>query len=156
MLKTNRGVTLTSLVIYVIVLMIVISIMSVFSRNFYKGSKELAIKDISKEQYTKFLSYITKDINSEELRFIKSGTISENEPYLIFKFENEKEHQYILTNDNIYFLDINDTQPKKILLCQNASTDETHPFEYSELDKKINIKFSINKEEFSTVLNINL
>ena len=37
-----------------------------------------------------------------------------------------------------------------------VTADETHPFEYSELDKKINIKFSINKEEFSTVLNINL
>lgn len=156
MLKTNRGVTLTSLVIYVIVLMIVISIMSVFSANFFKESKELSIKEISREQYIKFLSYITKDINSDKLRFVKSGTTTEGEEYLILKFEDETEHQYILTNDNIYFLDINDTQPKKILLCQNASTDETHPFEYSELDKKINIKFSINKDEFSTALNINL
>ena len=120
MLKTNQGVTLTSLVIYVIVLMIVISIMSVFSGYFLKNTKEVTINEVSKEQYTKFLSYITKDINSGELRFIKSGTISENEPYLIFKFENEKEHQYILKNENIYFLDINETIPKKILQIGRA------------------------------------
>lgn len=156
MLKSNRGITLTSLIIYVIVLMIVISIMSVFFGNFFKDTKKLTINEISKEQYTKFLSYVTKDINSDELRFVKSGVTSENEKYLIFKFENEDEHQYILANDNIYFLIINELQPKKILLCQNVSTSVEYPFEYSEVDKTIDINFNINKEQFSTVLNINL
>lgn len=156
MLKSNRGITLTSLIIYVIVLMIVISIMSVFFGNFFKDTKKLTINEISKEQYTKFLSYITKDINSDDLRFVKSGVTSENEKYLIFKFENEDEHQYILANDNIYFLIINELQPKKILLCQNVSTSAEYPFEYSEVDKTIDINFNINKEQFSTVLNINL
>lgn len=155
-MKSNKGITLISLVIYVIVLMVVISIMSVIAGHFYANTKEISIKQVSNEEYTKFLSYITKDINSDKLRFVKSGTTTEGEEYLILKFEDETEHQYILTNDNIYFLDINYTQPKKILLCQNAFVNETHPFEYSELDKKIDINFELNKKTYSTVLNINL
>ena len=154
MLKSNRGITLTSLVIYIIVLMIVISIMSVFTGYFFKNTKELTIKEISREQYTKFLSYITKDINSDSINFVKSGTTDENEKYLIFVFENQKEHQYILKNDNIYLLDISASSTKKILLCQNVSVNQTHPFEYSEAEKNINVKFSINDEKFSAILNL--
>lgn len=153
-MKSDRGITLTSLVIYVIVLMIVISIMSVFAGYFFKNTKEITIKEISNEEYTKFLSYITKDINEDDLYFVKSGTTSMDEKYLIFKFENGKEHQYILENDSIYFLDINESTPKKILLCQNVLNNGTHPFEYSESEKKININFNINKENFSTILNL--
>ena len=61
-MKSNRGVTLTSLVIYIIGLVIVITLMSNFSGYFYKNLSEVTIKQNADEQYSKFLSYITKDL----------------------------------------------------------------------------------------------
>ena len=83
MIKSNKGITLTSLVIYVIVLMIVIGLVSNFSGYFYHNTNNITIKENYEEQYTKFLAYITKDINSDQLNFVKTGTDSEKK-YLIF------------------------------------------------------------------------
>ena len=62
MLKNNKGITLTSLTIYVIVLMIVIALMSGFVGYFNKNINNITASEESDEQFTLFLEYITKDI----------------------------------------------------------------------------------------------
>ena len=103
-MKSNKGVTLTSLVIYVVGLVIIVGLMSTFNGYFNKNLNEVVIKQNSQEQYSKFLSYLTKDVNSENLIYVKSGVNSQD--CIIFKFNNGEEHQYIYQNDSIYYLNI--------------------------------------------------
>lgn len=151
-MKSNKGVTLTSLVIYVVGLVIIVGLMSTFNGYFNKNLNEVVIKQNSQEQYSKFLSYLTKDVNSENLIYVKSGVNSQD--CIIFKFNNGEEHQYIYQNDSIYYLNIDSQNEKKITLCSNVSLSSTKAFSY--LNGKIDVNFNINDENFSSSLNVNI
>lgn len=151
-MKSNKGVTLTSLVIYVVGLVIIVGLMSTFNGYFNKNLNEVVIKQNSQEQYSKFLSYLTKDVNSENLIYVKSGVNSQD--CIIFKFNNGEEHQYIYQNDSIYYLNIDSQNEKKITLCSNVSLSSTKAFSY--LNGKIDVNFNINDENFSSSLYVNI
>lgn len=160
MLKSNKGLTLTSLVIYIIVLMIVIALMSNFSGHFYKNTNEISLKENNDEQITRFLAYLTKDTNSEELIFIKTGTETNesNESainYIILKFRNGEEHQYLYKENNsaIYYINntTDESKKKNIILCRNISTCG---FEYNGNNKILTINFIINNKLYSKSLDV--
>lgn len=149
MVKSDKGITLTSLVIYVIVLMIVIGLMSSFLGYFYKNTNKITIKENYEEQYTRFLSYLIKDTNSDQLYFVKS----ENN-YLILKYKDGSQHQYIYSIDNksIYYINVvSKTTLKKILLCNNVTNLTMN---YSENILQINM--TINDRNYEKLLNINI
>ena len=77
-LKSNRGVTLTSLVIYIIGLTIVIALMGLISNYFYQNITDVTIKQNADEQYSKFLAYLTKDANSDNLVYVQTGVNGED------------------------------------------------------------------------------
>lgn len=149
-MKSNRGVTLTSLVVYIMGLVIIVGLMSVFTGYFYKNLNEITVKQNSQEQYTNFLSYLTKDVNSNNLTFVQSGVNGQD--CIILKFDNGEEHQYIHQNNNIYYLKSDNQNEKKILLCSNVSSNCV--FSYSE--GKIEVNFNINDEKFSNSLKVNI
>jgi len=150
MLKSNKGITMTSLVIYVIVLMIVIALMSNFSGVFYKNTNDITIKENTDEQFTRFLAYLTKDINSEEVIFVKTGTREQDQAkYLILKFKDGKEHQYISINNNIYYISIDAN--KKLILCNNS----TGVFTYDNTTKTLATTLNINKNDYTKSFKFN-
>jgi len=148
MLKSNKGVTLLSLVVYVIVLMIVIALLSNFSGYFFKNVNLIAIKEASDEQYTRFLAYVAKDVNQNDINFVKTSSNNE-ECYIIFKFENNKEHQYLYKNKTIYYLDKN--KVKKIALCDNVDSCD---FNYNDSIKVLTLNVNINNKEYSKNFNV--
>ena len=148
MIKSDKGITLTSLVIYVIVLMIVIGLMSSFLGYFYKNTNKITIKENYEEQFTRFLSYLISDTNSDQLYFVK--TDSKNN-YLILKYKDGSQHQYIYSNESIYYINVSETAPKKILLC-NKVTGLT--MDYSTNILQINM--TINGRNYEKNININI
>ena len=150
MLKSCKGITLTSLVIYVIVLMIVIALMSGFSGYFNKNINQITIKEENNEQFTRFLAYLTKDINNENIKFAKTGQENDIE-YIIIKFEENEEHQYLYKKDSIYY--INEAKNKKIRICNNVNSCD---FEYDNTNKILTVNIVINNEEYSKSLNVNI
>ena len=150
MLKSCKGITLTSLVIYVIVLMVVIALMSGFSGYFNKNINQITIKEESNEQFTRFLAYLTKDINNENIKFAKTGQENDIE-YIIIKFEENEEHQYLYKKDSIYY--INEAKNKKIRICNNVNSCD---FEYDNTNKILTVNIVINNEEYSKSLNVNI
>ena len=150
MLKSCKGITLTSLVIYVIVLMVVIALMSGFSGYFNKNINQITIKEESNEQFTRFLAYLTKDINIENINFAKTGQENDIE-YIIIKFEENEEHQYLYKKDSIYY--INEAKNKKIRICNNVNSCD---FEYDNTNKILTVNIIINNEEYSKSLNVNI
>lgn len=150
MLKSDKGITLTSLVIYVIVLMIVIGLMSGFMGYFYKNTNKITIKENYEEQYTRFLSYLIRDTSSDQLYFVKTDP---DNNYLILKYKDGSQHQYVYLDKNksIYYINVSETTPKKILLC-NKVTNLT--MDYSANILQINM--TINDRNYEKLLNINI
>lgn len=147
-LKSNRGVTLTALVIYVMGLAVVITLMAMILKYFYRNVNDVTISQNADEQYSKFLAYLTKDANSDNLIYVQARI--NDEENVVFKFNNQVEHQYILKSGNIYYINIENNNEKKIILCENVSSSKV--FNYS--NNKLDVNFIINDKKFSTSLNI--
>ena len=154
-MRSNRAITLTSLIIYVIGLIIIVGMLNNFIHYFNKNINNIVISENAKEQYSSFLSYISKDTNSEDLLVVRSSDEHEDDDYVIFKFKDGTEHQYIYANDNIYYINIIEEEiDKKILLCGDVSIELDKAFDYYM--GTLYIDFDIGKENFSATLNINI
>ena len=64
-MKQERGITTASVVIYIIVLLVVISALSVISTYFTKQISATLAKNESSRTYTTFMSYFTQDIQEK-------------------------------------------------------------------------------------------
>lgn len=149
-MRTNRGITTTSVVIYVVCLTIIVAVMGNFTGYFNKNLKDITVRQNADEQFSKFVAYMSKDVNSEKLIYVQTGV--EEKDCIIFKFSDGIEHQYILQDKNIYFLNIENQNEKKIVLCEKVSTSQSSAFNY--INKKIDINFNISDENFSTAFNV--
>ena len=94
-MKNNKGVTLTSLIIYVIGMVIVVASISTLTTFFYKNIDTSAINDNTTTQYTKFLSYFTEEINNSNNRVVECKN-----NYIIFSSGNQ--YTYMEENKSIY------------------------------------------------------
>lgn len=63
-MKSTKGMTIISLVVYIIVLSVVIGTISLMVNYFYKNTGESVILSNSSEAYSRFITYISEDINS--------------------------------------------------------------------------------------------
>lgn len=155
MLKSNKGITMTSLVIYIIVLMIVIALMSTFVGYFFKNVKDITYVEDSDEYYSRFMAYLTKDLtaDADKICFIASDNDNTNNTdYLIIKFkENTKtqsEHQYIYEGETVYYLDINNN--KKIHLCDTVTNCN-----FSNVEHSVTVNMTINNKNYTKTIYTN-
>lgn len=65
-MKSNRGITLISLIIYILILSIVIGTSSILIKYFYANTEETIISKKSTNEYSRFVAYLTDDINSRK------------------------------------------------------------------------------------------
>lgn len=121
-----------SLMVYLVVLMIVIGIISSFTRFFYKNVDESAVFLNNSEQYLRFLTYFTQDINSKKIELAQVDTKS-----AILNFEDGNTHEYNYSNKCIYYMqkDNKGNIQKKVKICDNV-TDCS--FEYNEESSILN------------------
>lgn len=129
-MKNNRGITLTSLIIYLIGMVIVIGTIATLTSFFYKNINIQDINDDTTSQYTKFSSIFLNEINTENNFIIDCKTSIENETkisYIIFSSGN----QYTFNSGNkaIY--------KNKIKICENVDDCD---FSYSFINSKYSIK----------------
>ena len=103
-MKNERGVTITSIMIYIIVLTIVVIILGRISTYFYTNVKELDNKGSAGIQYTKFSTFITDEINTPQNEIESYG-----ENYIKF---SKTQNQYTFKNGNIYL--------NKAKICKNV------------------------------------
>lgn len=166
--KANKGVTLISLTIYIILFIITIGILSSITGYFMQNLDEITISEKGEYQFNVLLSYINRDLNDNKLNliYIKSGKLNKENTseiigeYLVFKFRNDIQHIYLFKNNNVYFLDEKGNSnnfDKIIILCKtvtNKNDEDVFNFNFDANILKINMK--ILENEFSTTLNTNL
>ena len=94
-MKTQKGVTLVSLTIYIIVMTIVIAVISMISTYFFKNTHTV-IKDIEPiTEQTRFSSFFTEEVNRNNIKILAC-----DEKYVVF--DNEVQYTFVPENKGIY------------------------------------------------------
>lgn len=130
-MKNNRGITLTSLIIYVIGMVIVVSLIATLTTFFYKN---VNVDNISKDttQYTKFSNLFLDEINKKDNDIVECKTTEEDGQkisYIIFFDGNQ--YTYKAENKSIY--------KNKIKICKDVEECE---FSYIYIDSTYQIKIN--------------
>lgn len=94
-MKSQKGVTLISLTVYIIVMVIVVAIVSVISTYFYKNIDAVANKINPMTEYTKFNSFFSDEVNHKNIKVLEcKGN------YMVF--DNGIQYTFIAENRGIY------------------------------------------------------
>ena len=149
-MKSNKGITLISLVIFLIVLLFVIGIISTFTKYFYRNTNEITISNNTSEQYSRFITYITEDVNSKNITYVNTDTEGK---YINIYFQNSEIHQYIFDTNKIYYISLNSSgeENTKIELCNEI---EDCSFEYT--NSKIKTKITINSITYNDSFSVSI
>lgn len=130
-MKSERGVTLTSIMIYVIALTVAVLTIGRLITYFYKNINAVDTSSVSDAEYMKFNSYFTDEINIEGNEVDKCDT-----NYIIF-FKTQ--NQYTFKNGKIY--------RGKVKICDNIDSCD---FNYDETTKIISVDLTIKGKDYST------
>lgn len=131
-MKSNKGITLTSLIIYVIGMTIMVATIATLTSFFYKN---IDIGEINSDttQYTKFSSILSEEINTEHNSVIDCKTLTDGVSYIIFSSGNQ--YTFNENSKSIY--------KNNVKICDNIEMCE---FSYTYIDSKYKIKVSFRTE----------
>lgn len=135
MVKNNKGITLTSLIIYIIGMTIAVALISTLMSFFTKNIK---LGDINNDttQYTKFSSVFSDEINNKNNIIVDcqtSGSGNGKVSYIVFSSGNQ--YTFMGKNNAIY--------KNNIKICKDV---EDCDFTYKFIDSKyaITVNFKTN------------
>lgn len=99
-MKSEKGITLISLTIYVIAMAVVIGVIAIISTFFYSNMEESDDAVSPMAEYTKFNSFFSDEVNHEGIEVVSCGTTDNGQNYIVFS--NEIQYTYIPENRAIY------------------------------------------------------
>jgi len=136
-MKKDKGVTLVSLVVYIVVMSIVIAVMSAIISNFYKNTTTVqgGIEEIIK--FNKFNTYFLK-----EVKFNDNSIDSISENYILFSSGNS----FSISNNTIYYNNIQICEGIDSILFETIEND-------LELEKRTIIKVDLKIGSFEKAIN---
>lgn len=104
MMKSEKGVTLVSLIIYVIAIIITVTIITFVTSYFAKNIDVTPKKYTYSDEFTKLESYFSEEANEEDNKILKvSAKVNDsdvNQQYIAFSTGNQ--YTYIKENKAIY------------------------------------------------------
>lgn len=139
-MRSEKGVTLISVTIYIIVMLIIIAVISVLTSYFYTNIDINSISVDLNQEYTRFNSYFTEEVNKKGNKILDIGETENSsgngkQRYVVFSSGN----QYtFIPNQGIYV--------NQIKIVKNM-TDCT--FEKGEANGKTTITVTIIGENFN-------
>lgn len=145
-MKEEKGITLTSLVIYVIVMIIVIGVMSSITNNFYNNTGDINATVQEIVEFNKFNTYFLKEVKLNGNAVDKFNEAGEK-PYILFASGNS----FMFSDNKIYYNDIE--------ICKNV-TDASFELVSQDIDDNENaksnetiIRAELNFENYSKSIN---
>lgn len=139
-MKSQNGVTLTSLVVYIIAMVVVIGTIATITNYFYGNTSRLNSGTSASKEFTSFNSYFVSQINNHENRVINVSNDSANSSEIIFSSGNQ--FKFIKENGSnkgaIYY--------NKILICRDVSACQ---FTYTEETKNVNVTMTIAGKSYN-------
>ena len=114
-MKKQEGMTLISLIIYIIALLIVIAVITILTGYFYNNVDIKSATTNSMTQYTKFNSYFANEINERNIKVLEAAT-SDDETTSYIAFSNKNTYTFSKPNAEskgaIYF--------NEVQICNNV------------------------------------
>ena len=98
-MKSQKGITLISVTIYVIVMAIVVGVVAIISTFFYSNINTATEGIDPLTEYTKFNSYFSDEVNHSKIKILECGTTENGQNYIVF--DNGVQYTYI-PNQGIY------------------------------------------------------
>ena len=125
-MRNNKGITMISLITYIIGLTIVLALIATLTSFFYKN---ISAKDINSDttQYTKFSSTFLEETNNKKNSVIDCKPITDGVSYIIFSSGNQ--YTFDENSKSIY--------KNNFKICDNV---EICDFSYTFVDSKYKIK----------------
>ena len=139
-MRSEKGVTLISVTIYIIVMLIIIAVISVLTSYFYTNIDINSISVDLNQEYTRFNSYFTEEVNKKGNKILDIGETENSsgnvkQRYIVFSSGN----QYtFIPNQGIYV--------NQIKIAENI-TDCT--FEKGKADGKTTITVTMTGDNFN-------
>ena len=142
-MQSEKGVTLISVIIYVIVMLIVVSVISVLTSYFYKNVDINSVSEDFNQQYTKFNSYFAEEVNRKGNKILDIGETesddeSGNQKYIVFSSGNQ--YTFIPENKGIYM--------NTVKIAENITDCD---FESKEENDKTTVTVTIKGDNFERV-----
>lgn len=123
-MKSDKGITMLALTIYVIALTFIIAILATISTFFYKNVNDSVENLEPLTEFTNFNTYFSQDINNENIKIKDVGEIS----------QNSKQYKYIVLN-NINLSDEDSNKYIKYIYVQNDKSIYRDIGDYNSGDK---------------------
>lgn len=96
-MKNEKGITLTSLVIYILVFSMIMTAVGSLSSFFTQNLKRLDTDSISSEEFNKFNTYFIKDVKES-----KMASVNKNQNNIEIILENGNKYTYVKSENSIY------------------------------------------------------
>ena len=137
-MKSEKGITLISVILYVIVMLLVVTIASILTGYFYNNIDINNTEQKVNVEFTKFNSFFTEEVNIRGNTILESDNSGETsgQKYIVFSTGNQ--YTYIKNNKAIY------KNNSKI-----ASDIEEFNFTITNTDDKVTIEIVLNSNNIS-------
>lgn len=140
-MKSQKGITLVSLLVYIIVMIIIIGGLSTISSNFYRNTQALEVDTEDIVEFSNFNEYFIKEIKKANN---KIDNISEDGTYIVFTDGNS----FMLNNKSIYYNQIEISKNVNSLKFEYDKDEENNEItdiikvsvEYSNYSKQMKYK----------------
>lgn len=147
-MKSNKGISLISLSVYVIVAAVIVGTLTFMNVNFFSKISGLTEKTEIINEHLKFVSIFLKDLkNSDKVTEYSTNKIKllDNVTYEIkvIEAEDEAENQYAIYRDNVK-------------ICEGImnSAEGTSPaFDYDYLDNTVTVSLTFKDGEYEWIEN---
>lgn len=128
-MKSERGVTLISIIIYVIALTVIVLIIGRIITYFYRNINDFTAENKALSEYIKINTYFTDEINTK-------GNVVEafGENYVKFA---KTQNQYTYQNGKIYI--------NKAKICDDIDNCK---FSYDETKEKVSVEITIKGKNY--------
>lgn len=131
-MKNQKGITLVSLLVYIIVMIIIIGGLSTISYNFYRNTQALEVDTEDIVEFSNFNEYFIKEIKKANN---KIDNISEDGTYIVFTDGNS----FMLNNKSIYYNQIEISKNVNSLKFEYDKDEENN--EITDIIK-VSVKYS--------------
>ena len=133
-MKSQRGITLISLTVYVIVFTIVLGVLAMITRFFYSNIKNAGTDIDPITEYTRFNSYFSDEVNHSNIKILEC-----QKNYIVF--DNGVQYTFIPENKGIY--------RGQVKICRNIS-ECTFSQEIKNGKTVINVTFKSGNQNRNT------
>lgn len=133
-MKSEKGVTLSSLIVYVIAMSIIVGTVAAITSYFYGNINGLTSRTEISKQYTEFNSYFVNEVNKNDNSVLTELLNTEEKDIIAFSSGN----QFKFAENGIYF--------NKIKICKDVNSCT---FEYDEPTNKITVTMQINGKKLT-------